>query len=82
MGSSWRSSRVLRGGKPWSWARGIAVYLARKLTNSSLEQIGQFFGDRDHTTMLHAYRRIEELLESDPNVRRTVGELLAALDMG
>jgi chromosomal replication initiator protein len=63
-------------------ARGIAVYLARKLTNSSLEQIGQFFGDRDHTTMLHAYRRIEELLESDPNVRRTVGELLGALDMG
>jgi chromosomal replication initiator protein len=62
--------------------RGIAVYLARRLTNSSLEQIGQFFGQRDHTTMLHAYRRTEELLEADPNVRQTIGELLGALDVG
>jgi chromosomal replication initiator protein len=38
-------------------ARGVAMYLARRLTTESLEQIGDFFGGRDHTTVLHACRR-------------------------
>jgi chromosomal replication initiator protein len=63
-------------------ARGVAVYLARRLTNSSLEQIGRFFGERDHTTMLHAFRRVEQLLETDPGIRQSLGELQANLEVG
>jgi chromosomal replication initiator protein len=60
----------------------VAVYLARRLTNSSLEQIGRFFGERDHTTMLHAFRRVEQLLETDPGIRQSLGELQANLEVG
>jgi chromosomal replication initiator protein len=63
-------------------ARGVAVYLARRLTNLSLEQIGHYFGQRDHTTMLHAHRRVEELLETDPGIRQSLGELQAGLEVG
>jgi chromosomal replication initiator protein len=41
-----------------SLARGMAMYLARRLTPKSLESIGAAFGGRDHTTVLHAVRKI------------------------
>jgi chromosomal replication initiator protein len=56
-------------------ARGVAVYLARQLTQESLERIGHYFGNRDHTTILHSYRTTEELLETDPAVRDAVEQL-------
>src|SRR5690606_21283539 len=40
-------------------ARGVAMYLARQLTDTSLAQIGVFFGGRDHTTVLHGCRKTE-----------------------
>lgn len=46
-------------------ARGLAILLSRKLTPSSLQQIGQYFGGRDHSTILHAFRKAERLLDSD-----------------
>ncbi len=46
-------------------ARGLAILLSRKLTPSSLQQIGEFFGGRDHSTILHAFRKAERLLDSD-----------------
>jgi chromosomal replication initiator protein len=45
--------------------RQVAMYLAKQLTSRSLPEIGKRFGDRDHTTVLHAVRRIEELRSTD-----------------
>jgi len=52
--------------------RQIAMYLARRLTNHSLEEIGAFFGGRDHTTVLHAERKIQKEIEHDSAFRGLV----------
>jgi chromosomal replication initiator protein len=52
--------------------RQVAMYLARKLTTRSLPEIGRRFGGRDHTTVLHACRRIETLCEEDPTFKQEV----------
>jgi chromosomal replication initiator protein len=49
--------------------RQMAMALAKEYTNMSLPQIGDRFGGRDHTTVLHACRKIEELLQSDTKVQ-------------
>ena len=51
------------------------MYLARQLTPKSLEQIGRYFGDRDHTTVMYGCRKTEELLKNDPAVCRAVQQL-------
>ncbi|TVR80547.1 MAG: chromosomal replication initiator protein DnaA [Rhodospirillales bacterium] len=45
--------------------RQVAMYLAKQLTSRSLPEIGRKFGGRDHTTVMHAVRKVEELLASD-----------------
>src|SRR6185437_1766965 len=52
--------------------RQVAMYLSRKITNRSLPEIGRRFGGRDHTTVLHACRRIEALIDEDPLFRQEV----------
>jgi len=52
--------------------RQVCMYLARRLTNQSLEEIGAFFGGRDHTTVLHAERKIQRLVNHDPAFRGLV----------
>ncbi|HJW40395.1 MAG TPA: chromosomal replication initiator protein DnaA [Rhizomicrobium sp.] len=52
--------------------RQVAMYLSRKLTSRSLPEIGRRFGGRDHTTVLHACRRIEALCEEDPLFKQEV----------
>ncbi len=56
-------------------ARDVAMYLARKLTRRSLENIGAYFGGRDHTTVLHGCRKVEGRLESDPVIRQAAEKL-------
>jgi chromosomal replication initiator protein len=56
-------------------ARGVAMHLARQLTYESLENIGQYFGGRDHTTVLHACRKIEHSLSTDPAIHEAVRSL-------
>jgi len=55
--------------------RQIAIYLCRELTEYSLTEIGQAFGDRDHTTILHSHRIIEETSRSDTNLYSTLERL-------
>ena len=55
--------------------RQVAMYLAKQLTTRSLPEIGRKFGGRDHTTVMHAVRRIEELKAVDPSFAEDV-ELL------
>ena len=52
--------------------RQVAMYLAKQLTPRSLPEIGRKFGGRDHTTVIHAVRRIEELSAFDPVFREDV----------
>lgn len=59
--------------------RQIAMHLAKELTDLSLPDIGQSFGGRDHTTVLHAYRKVEELKNSDNVIRRDYAMLLQVL---
>lgn len=59
--------------------RQIGMYLARRFTGLSLVAIGEQFGGRDHSTVLHACRKIEEDLETDANLSRAVRELAAGL---
>ncbi len=59
--------------------RQVAMFLAKRLTSRSLPEIGRKFGNRDHTTVLHGVRRIEELIQSDVSLAEDVRMLEAAL---
>ncbi|MCV6621209.1 MAG: chromosomal replication initiator protein DnaA [Cellvibrionaceae bacterium] len=59
--------------------RQVAMALAKELTNHSLPEIGDSFGGRDHTTVLHACRKIKELREEDADIREDVKNLLRSL---
>ena len=65
--------------KPVAHARQVAMYLCRELTGSSLNQIGMRFGNRDHTTVHHAWQKIAGLEETSPDVQRELQELNASL---
>ncbi|MEO8271674.1 MAG: helix-turn-helix domain-containing protein, partial [Aureliella sp.] len=58
-------------------ARGLAILLSRKLTSSSLQKIGEFFGGRDHSTVIHACRKTEKLLDSDSELANLMQEVQA-----
>ena len=69
---------VLRGqsrGRDIVNARQIAMYLIRRMTNLSLNDIGKAFGDRDHTTVLHSLDKVEKQMRSDPAFAETVKEI-------
>ncbi len=59
-----------------SLPRQIAMYLTRELTDLSLPKIGDSYGGRDHTTVLHAYDRIKTEMQLDPSLNQTIQDLL------
>jgi chromosomal replication initiator protein len=59
--------------------RQIAMALAKELTQHSLPEIGEAFGGRDHTTVLHACKRVRELQESESRIREDYSNLLRTL---
>ena len=63
-----------------TWPRQVAMYLARELTQESLPAIGRQFGGRDHTTVLHAWRRTEKRMSTSPSSRTAVEELRTRLN--
>jgi len=73
MHSARRSRNVAR-------PRQVAMYLAKQLTSRSLPEIGRKFGGRDHTTVMHAVRKIEELMEEDPQIAQDVEIIRRALN--
>jgi chromosomal replication initiator protein len=66
--SSRRSRDVVR-------PRQIAMYLAKALTSRSLPEIGRRFGGRDHTTVLHSVRKVEQMIKDDAELGQEI-ELL------
>lgn len=65
--------------KEVAFARQIAIYLARELTESSFPALGKAFGGRDHTTAMHAYQKVQELLRDAPLLRAEIDELRGRL---
>ena len=70
--SSARTSRI-------AWPRQVAMYLARELSGESLPAIGRQFGGRNHTTVLHAWRRTVARIASDDASRKAVEKLCESL---
>jgi chromosomal replication initiator protein len=62
------------------WPRQIGMYLAKQLTSRSLPEIGRRFGDRDHTTVLHAIRKIDRELEANTRLRDELEDLKKQLN--
>jgi len=59
--------------------RQVAMYLARQLTSSSYPEIGERFGGKDHSTIIHAIRKVERMMEENYQLRQTVETLRQAL---
>jgi len=56
-------------------ARDAAIYLARLFTHASFDELGEYFGGRDHSTIIHGCRKLEALLETDLTIRSAMEEL-------
>ena len=59
--------------------RQVGMYLARRVTRMSLEEIGHYFGGRDHSTVLYAIEKIARVSREDEALRTIVSELLIEL---
>ncbi|WP_164215676.1 chromosomal replication initiator protein DnaA [Virgibacillus sp. YIM 98842] len=61
--------------KAIAFPRQIAMYLSRELTDSSLPKIGEEFGGRDHTTVIHAHDKVTKMMEKDTELTKELEEL-------
>ncbi|MEH7123446.1 chromosomal replication initiator protein DnaA [Bacillus sp. JJ1532] len=61
--------------KSVAFPRQIAMYLSRELTDFSLPKIGEEFGGRDHTTVIHAHEKISKLVQSDTQFQKEIKEI-------
>jgi len=61
--------------RPVVTARGVAMYLARRWTDNSLDDIGAYFDGRDHSTVMHSCRKVELLLKTDPAIQEAIEKL-------
>ncbi len=62
-----------------AFPRQVAMYLSRLLTSHPLKEIGESFGGRDHGTVIHAVKTVENMMEQDPKVRNSVDYLVRQL---
>jgi chromosomal replication initiator protein len=69
-----------RGTKEVAQARQVAMFLMKELTSSSLKTIGKRFGDRDHSTVVHAIKTIEKTMGKDNAFKKNVDHIMAQLD--
>lgn len=68
--------------KSVAFPRQIAMYLSRELTDYSLPKIGEEFGGRDHTTVIHAHEKITKALQNDRQLQGTIQELIDKIKNG
>jgi len=68
--------KTKRRNKSIVFPRQIAMYLSRELTELSFPEIGEFFGGKDHTTVLHSYNKIKECLNEDASLKEKVDRLI------
>jgi chromosomal replication initiator protein len=67
--------KVKRKNKGYVFPRQVAMYLCRKLTNASLLEIGEKFGGKDHSTVLHSIKKVEEKISKETSFKETVENL-------
>ena len=67
--SSSRKQSVVRG-------RALAMFIARRTTSNSLDQIGKYFGGRDHSTVLHSIRKTESLINEDSDLHQVFNDVV------
>ncbi|WP_076572392.1 MULTISPECIES: chromosomal replication initiator protein DnaA [Salimicrobium] len=65
--------------KSVAFPRQVAMYLSRELTDASLPKIGEEFGGRDHTTVIHAHEKITNMLSNDQQLHRELDEITEQL---
>jgi chromosomal replication initiator protein len=68
-----------RGTKEVAQARQLAMFLMKELTSASLKTIGQRFGGRDHSTVVHAIKTIEKAMEKDDQFKKSVDAIMSKL---
>jgi len=71
--------RTKKRSRSIAYPRQIAMYLVRSLTEHSLPEIGEFFGGRDHTTVMHAITKIEKELKTELKTRRSIDDVTALI---
>jgi len=62
-----------------AYPRQIAMYLSRELTDLSLPKIGEEFGGRDHTTVIHAYDKVSKEIEADEDIKYKINKIISDL---
>lgn len=71
--------KAKRKNKGYVLPRQIAIYLTRKLTNLSLIEIGEKFGGKDHSTVLHSIKKVEERMGKDPSFKEKIDHLMSRI---
>ncbi|CEG21179.1 Chromosomal replication initiator protein DnaA [Planococcus massiliensis] len=74
--------KTKRRTKDIAYPRQVAMYLSREMTDFSLPKIGEEFGGRDHTTVIHAHEKISTMLKDDQQLQQDVKEIRNALGKG
>jgi len=72
--------RGQRRSKNTAIARQVSMYLMRNLTNLSLKDIGEQYGDRNHSTVLNSIRKVEELLKTDQDMAATLRDITSNIN--
>jgi chromosomal replication initiator protein len=67
--------KVKRKSKGFLVPRQIAIYLTRKLTDASLIEIGEKFGGKDHSTILHSIKKVEDKMSKDSSFKELIKNL-------
>ncbi len=78
-GISLQDLKTKRRNKQVVFPRQIAMYLSRELTDLSLPEIGELFGGKDHTTVLHSYNKIKEDIHRNPELKERVEKVVQVI---
>src|SRR5690606_204333 len=65
--------------KDITFARHIAMYMSHKITKTTLEEIGDYYGKRDHTSVIHGIKKIERLIKEDSKLSQKIFEIESSL---
>ena len=66
--------------RSYSHPRQVAMYLSKELTDNSLPKIGKAFGGKDHTTVLHAYKKVQKDILYNEELADTIEELVKIIN--
>lgn len=66
--------------KEVTWARHVAMYISRDRTKYSLQRISSSFGRKDHTTVLHAYDKVKNLIQTDPDMHNEIQKIIDMIE--